>query len=418
MLFTFAADCDTIKNDIRNKGGNNKYMNDTPDYTVEYAAMSHEIYELTRKLEEKKKEFIEYKKIDVHDPFSNPTEFRWYRDDYSEILPWVTMPDFVMPFEPVKEEKAAIRRYYNIGGFTMLFQFLGSSVLAMVLMLGIEAILNALNPNAAEGAISHYMEKGSIFSAINLVTYLIANVGFAFIGLKWAKIKPDFMLRTKDYRFHDAIEHCLAGIFIWYSAAIISGGIDNVFSKYGYSTDVLDDDYAQTGLGFAVLLIYSCIIAPLTEELFFRGALMKIFSMANQRFGIVMSAVFFGLAHGNIPQFVLAFLIGIFFGHIDMKHDSIVPSVIVHMLINILATITGEISDNEAMMGIFSLFIILMCIIGFIMLIVFRKGCKLPVSTPAQSRRGVAIAKSSFGIIFTMSIMILYGAVLIISNVE
>ena len=54
MLFTFAADCDTIKNDIRNKGGNNKYMNDTPDYTVEYAAMSHEIYELTRKLEERK----------------------------------------------------------------------------------------------------------------------------------------------------------------------------------------------------------------------------------------------------------------------------------------------------------------------------------------------------------------------------
>ena len=90
----------------------------------------------------------------------------------------------------------------------------------------------------------------------------------------------------------------------------------------------------KTGLGIAIMTIYSCLIAPITEELFFRGTLMKIFSKSNQRFGIVISAVFFGLAHGNLPQFMLAFLLGLFLGHIDMRHNSIVPSVVVHIFIN------------------------------------------------------------------------------------
>ena len=122
---------------------------------------------------------------------------------------------------------------------------------------------------------------------------------------------------------------------------------------------------------------------------------MKIFSKSNQRFGIFMSAVFFGLAHGNIPQFMLAFLIGIFFGHIDMKHNSIVPSVIVHIFINTIVAIMTELKDNTTLLAIFMTGLVVLGLSGFILLLFFRKESKLPVSTPAQSRRGVAIAKTS-----------------------
>ncbi|MBR5682079.1 MAG: CPBP family intramembrane metalloprotease [Ruminococcus sp.] len=388
-------------------------MNESQGYTAEYAALSHEIYSLTKQLEEKEKEYRESTKTDLRDPFRNPTEFRWYRDDYSEILPWATMPEFTVPFEPAKVEKSAIRRYYNIGGFMMLIQFFASSIFAYLLLALINLMLTSMNPNAAKGAVSHYMQNGSIMASINLITYLGANVGFTFLALKWAKIKPSFMFRTRDYHFYDAVQHCLAGIFIWYTSAIIAGGIDNVFEKYGFSTDVLDMDMGKTGLGFTVLLMYSCIIAPLTEELFFRGAIMKIFSKSNQRFGIFMSAFFFGLAHGNLPQFVLAFLIGIFFGHIDMKHNSIVPSIVVHILINTLATVLTELKDNTFVMGISGMLLILCYITGIIMLVIFRKNCKLPVSTPAQSRRGIAIAKTSVGVILAVVVHIAYTVLVI-----
>ena len=147
-------------------------MNETQGYSAEYAALNHEIYDLTRKLEEKEREHLESTRTDVYDPFRNPTEYRWYREDYSEILPWVKMPEFSVPFEPAKVEKSAIRRFYNIGGFTALFHFFASSVFALTLMLVVKWMLIKLNPGAASGAVTHYMRKSSILAAINLVTYL------------------------------------------------------------------------------------------------------------------------------------------------------------------------------------------------------------------------------------------------------
>ena len=46
-------------------------MNETQGYTAEYAALSHEIYSLTKQLEEKEKEYRESTKTDLHDPFKN-----------------------------------------------------------------------------------------------------------------------------------------------------------------------------------------------------------------------------------------------------------------------------------------------------------------------------------------------------------
>lgn len=324
------------------------------------------------------------------------------------------MPEFSVPFEPAKVEKNTIRKFYNIGGFTALFQFAGSNILATLLILGITAILAALNPSVSSGAVSHYMTKGAIFVAINMLTFLLANVGFGFIGLKWAKIKPASLIKTRDYHFSDAVAHCLAGLFIWVTAAYLSSGIEDIVSQYGFTTDVMDDDYGNTGLGFAIMTIYTCIIAPVTEEFFFRGALMKIFSKSNQRFGIVASAVFFGLAHGNLPQFMLAFLIGVFLGHIDMKHNSIVPSVVVHIFINTMVTVVDAFSGNDVAMGLLSLGIMILGIIGLAMMLLFRKGCKLPVSTPAQSRRGIAIAKTSVGMILAFSVQLVYLILLIL----
>jgi hypothetical protein len=391
-------------------------FDDASAQQAQFAALNHEIYNLTKQLEAKDREYRESTKTDLYDPFKNPTEFRWYRDDYSEILPWITMPEFSVPFEPAKVEKTAIRRFYNIGGFMVFLQFLVSSIAAQGVIKGIKAILGSMNPDASAGAISHYMAKGAIFPAINMLIFLFANVGFALIGLKWAKIKPTFMVKTKDFGFGDAVRYCLAGLFIWFVAIYVSTGIEDIFTQYGFTTNVQDTDFGKTGIGFAIMTLYGCIIAPLTEEIFYRGAVMKLFSKANQRFGIIISAVFFGLAHGNIPQFVLAFLVGMFFGHIDMKHNSIVPSVIVHIFINTIVTVISEINGDTMAVSAFSLVLIASALIGLIALIILRKECKFPASTPAQTRRGLPIAVTSIGCIAAVVVQVIYIALLIMST--
>lgn len=391
-------------------------INETPKYSAEYAALSHEIYNLTQLLEAKEQEYRASTKVDVYDPFKNPTEYHYYSDDYSQVLPWVTMPEFSISLEPAKVERKALKRYYGIGGFTILFHFIGSNILAILLMTVVTVLLSAANPGASAGAITEYMDRGSILVSINLLIFLICNVLFGFIGLKWAKISPSSLIKTRDFNFGAAVQYCLAGVFIWLAAAYISSGIEDIFSQYGFTTDTVNMDYGQTGLGFAIMTVYSCLIAPVTEELFYRGMVMKVFSKANQRFAIIASAVFFGLGHGNIPQFMLAFLIGVFMGHIDMKHNSIVPSVIVHIFINSMVTLLSLVEDNVEAVIMADLMLIGAAIAGLVMLIIFRKGNKLPTPTPAQARRGFAVAKCSAGMLLAFFLQLIYLIILIMDT--
>ena len=181
--------------------------------------------------------------------------------------------------------------------------------------------------------------------------------------------------------------------------------------EFGYASNPVDtSDYAKTGIGFAVLTIYTCIIAPITEELFFRGMLLRVLGKANQRFAVFATAFFFGLAHGNVPQFILAFTIGIFLGHITLKHGSIIPSVIVHIFLNSFSTILEEVSDTDDMFFLFAIEMIMIAgaVFGLIMLISFMVNNRLPSTTPKQSRRGFSVAAGSIPFIASVMLQLAY----------
>lgn len=76
------------------------------------------------------------------------------------------------------------------------------------------------------------------------------------------------------------------------------------------------------------------IIAPVAEEIVFRGAilcaLLKVFDKRMHWVAIAVSAVLFGIVHGNMAQGVNATLIGLLLGWMYYKTDSIVPGVIFH----------------------------------------------------------------------------------------
>ena len=64
---------------------------------------------------------------------------------------------------------------------------------------------------------------------------------------------------------------------------------------------------------------------------------------------IILSAVLFALMHKNIPQAVGAFAIGIIFAIVDIKADSIVPSIIMHSLNNMLPCLVNINSSANSM---------------------------------------------------------------------
>jgi len=122
--------------------------------------------------------------------------------------------------------------------------------------------------------------------------------------------------------------------------------------------------------------VYACIGAPVTEELMYRGFVMKNLSRVGQRFGIIMSSLLFGLMHANVGQFIFAFIMGIFFAHIDVKHNSIIPSIIVHSFANTYSTVVSYsgVLENQLALALTSLATLALSIAGFALFIKFYKN--------------------------------------------
>jgi len=375
--------------------------NNGEQYKAEIAMLSREIHRLNHQLEQTGRT----KKINKYAPFDNPTDYPNFSGDYSVILPQLDSQNYSIPLEPSSSERKKLKRYYSIGGWCVILQFLFSNVLIQGLVLLISALLGSLNSDTGNRVIMSYIQSSSILAGITLLTYMTVNVTFGFMGLKLAKVRKLQLVRTKNFAFSQIIQYCIIGIAIWSFSAFASGCLNDVFSKYGYPIQSPDiSNIGNTSTGFAVLTIYTCLIAPVTEEIFFRGMLLRVFSKANQRFAIFFSALFFGLCHGNIPQMILGFLLGIFLAHITLKHNSIIPSVIVHIFINISVTVLSFVTDSlsSEYMAVLETGMSAVGFIGLFMLIVFYSNDKIPSTTPAQSRRGIYVASGSIPFVIAL----------------
>lgn len=103
------------------------------------------------------------------------------------------------------------------------------------------------------------------------------------------------------------------------------------------------------------------ILAPLVEEVVFRGAilrtLLKMFDHRWHWIAILISALIFGGAHGNLPQFVHATLIGLLLGWMYYRTDSIVPGVVFHWVNNtviyVIYNLMPQVADSRNYADIF-----------------------------------------------------------------
>lgn len=90
---------------------------------------------------------------------------------------------------------------------------------------------------------------------------------------------------------------------------------------------------------FSQLLMFASVViaAPVMEEFFFRGCILKLFENDSPWFGMVFSAFCFGLMHLNIAQGIPAFFMGLVLAWYTMKSKTIVPAILIHAANNLLA---------------------------------------------------------------------------------
>lgn len=98
---------------------------------------------------------------------------------------------------------------------------------------------------------------------------------------------------------------------------------------------------------YFVFFLNVCILAPLSEELFFRGILLRRFMIKwSPQKSIIVSSILFGIIHFSPVTVVFAFLLGCILGYTYLKTKSIVVPMLIHSFSNFLACIQFYISNQ------------------------------------------------------------------------
>lgn len=92
-----------------------------------------------------------------------------------------------------------------------------------------------------------------------------------------------------------------------------------------------------------------CLLAPVIEEMLFRGVFLRSFLAQYPRgMAIGASALIFGVAHLNVYQFAIAFVLGLIAGWLYERSRSLIPCIALHALYN-TSVVMGEASSNGGM---------------------------------------------------------------------
>jgi uncharacterized protein len=100
-----------------------------------------------------------------------------------------------------------------------------------------------------------------------------------------------------------------------------------------------NNGFLTGGLGSIALV---CLIAPMVEEMLFRGIILRSFLRQYPAgTAVVHSAAVFGLAHMNAHQFIVAFGIGLIIGKLYERTRSLLPGILLHASYNTAVVIAS-----------------------------------------------------------------------------
>lgn len=112
-------------------------------------------------------------------------------------------------------------------------------------------------------------------------------------------------------------------------------------------------------------LLYTCLIAPIGEELIFRGVILyysnktQISWLAN-----LYQALLFGIYHGNMMQFTYTFILGLFLGFFALQTNSLKMSIFIHILFNSVSLLLPMLIYVPSGLPIFIYFLISILLLG------------------------------------------------------
>ena len=134
--------------------------------------------------------------------------------------------------------------------------------------------------------------------------------------------------------------HCSPKLLITSAVFILAMGLwTNYFNELADLPNNMEaafDMMMHHPLGIVAIVI----MAPLVEELLFRGAFQGLMRPCGSAAAIFAPALLFGVLHLDLAQGLTAFACGVFLGWLAERSGSILPGMLLHLVNNALAFLT------------------------------------------------------------------------------
>ncbi|WP_313758961.1 CPBP family intramembrane glutamic endopeptidase [Tissierella sp.] len=183
------------------------------------------------------------------------------------------------------------------------------------------------------------VQDREIYSGLLITEYIIILIP-NLIYMKSKKIPLKQSLRLNKISLRQIGYIILITIFS-YPIAIFFNTL--VMTILGFFGELIPSSVPlPENMGLYFLSIFIIALAPgICEEVMFRGAMMDAYSIMGKKKAIIYSAFLFGLFHLNLQNLLGPIFLGIIFGIIVYKTNSIYSSILAHILNNSIAMTIG-----------------------------------------------------------------------------
>lgn len=195
---------------------------------------------------------------------------------------------------------------------------------------------------------TNLLTNGNLMVGLTLLNSVV--VGAVFMALRWSPFSRSYMQKRPW------------AVLIW-TALLALGSIplaDALSSLTNVKMPAEELQLLTTLVTHPWGWIAVGVLVPIAEEMVFRGAILRtLLNLCGHRWrwgAIVLSALLFGLAHGNMAQLLNATLLGCLLGWLYYRSGSIAPGIVFHMVNNSVAVLLVRLMPGSADMQLVDLF--------------------------------------------------------------
>lgn len=217
------------------------------------------------------------------------------------------------------------------------FNYLAYSIASILFLIILSNIIAVIRPE--------------ILNNINIATIITAICNYVLplpILLFLMRKLDSTEIKKNNLGFKTFLKYlCITFTLMWIGN--ITGTIITNLLSFTIQNDIanpIQNLINSTDLWLNLILI--SLIGPIFEEIIFRKILIDRTIKYGPLASILVSAIIFGLNHGNLNQFCYTVLVGGFFAYVYIKTGQIKYSIGLHIILNMLGSVLSMIVNNSA----------------------------------------------------------------------